>query len=55
MTRPTTPARPRPNPFQDPHAFLDPHRRFTLLYVELDALDKARGAFTLAGGHRSGP
>ena len=33
MTRPTTPARPRPNPFQDPHSFLDPRRWFTLLYV----------------------
>jgi cell division protease FtsH len=33
MTRPTTPARPRPNPFQDPRSFLDPQRRFTLLYV----------------------
>jgi cell division protease FtsH len=33
MTRPTTPSSPRPNPFQDPRSFLDPQRRFTLLYV----------------------
>jgi len=33
MTRPTTPSPPRPNPFKDPPSFLDPQRRFTLLYV----------------------
>jgi cell division protease FtsH len=33
MTRPTTPSPSRPNPFKDPPSFLDPQRRFTLLYV----------------------